>query len=335
MLPKRQLGHTGLEVSCLALGGLPLASRFARGASTEIVRRAAQLGINLIDTAPSYLDSEQMIGEALRKVDAEFIIGTKMGNLPPENFRPRDPIFLRKALEQSFANLRRDRVDIVYVHEPDRPELHDWWPDREHYEGPVLDLLREYRDAGKIHFFGLGGTTTLEMVRLINTRKFDVLLTAFQYSLLWREAEYSVLPAAKTSGIGVVCGSPMQQGALSQPYWHDIAEKPMPWLSEPRRRQFLDLYELVHDCGMPLPELALRFVLSNPDVATVLTGVDSVARLENNVEAAERGPLPQELLKRLDEIYRQVPFRPFGEPFSPYFEEQLIAARKRDGGKSR
>ena len=94
----------------------------------------------------------------------------------------------------------------------------------------------------------------------------------------------------------------------------------------------MELYELVHDCGIPLPELALRFVLSNPLVTSVLTGVDSVERLENNVESAMKGPLPAELLEKLQNIYDLVPFRPFGEPFSLSFAENIKAieeARKK------
>ncbi len=335
MLQKRKLGNTGLEVSCLALGGLPLCRAFARGETKAIIRRAAELGINFIDTAPSYHDSEDAIGEALSRVDAEFLLGTKMGNLPAQNYQPRDRAFLRHELEMSLKRLRRERVDIVYVHEPDRPEFYQWWNDDESYEGPVLDVLHEFREAGRIGFLGLGGTTTTEMARIVASRKFDVVLSAFQYSLLWREAEFSVFPAVRETGIGLVCGSPLQQGALSQIFWHDVAEKPMRWLSEPRRRQFIALYELVHDSRISLPELALRFVLSNPEVASVLTGVDSVEKLEANVAAAERGPLPADLLRQLREIYNMVPFRPFGEPFNLYFAEALNAARKESQGGER
>jgi len=66
---------------------------------------------------------------------------------------------------------------------------------------------------------------------------------------------------------------------------------------------------------MPLPELALRFVLSNPNIACTLMGARSEREVEENVAAAERGPLPEDVLARLDEIAEMVPFRPFEEPF--------------------
>ena len=330
MIEKRPLGKTGLMVSRLALGGLPLCGRSSLGHAADVIRRAAELGINFIDTSPSYFDSETQIGNALRQVDAEFIVGTKLGNLPYETYRCKDKDFLRRELEFSYQSLRLDKVAILYVHEPDRPELHDWWIDKDKYEGPVLELLEEYRDKGKVDFFGLGGTTTTELARLIDSKKFQVVLSACQYSMLWQEATHSVFPAARRNGVGVVAGGIMQQGALSQVFYHDVVEEPMRWMSEPRRRQFMALYELVDDCGIPLPELALRFVLSNPDVATILTGVPNVEQLEQNVAAYEKGPLPQELLDRINEIYRMVPFRPFGEPFAPWFQAQLDDFKKRE-----
>ena len=324
MLERRPFGKTGIEISRLALGGLPLCTNWG-GEGVEIIKRAAELGINYIDTAPSYHDSEEVIGKALRKYDIDIHIGTKMGNLPCENYRSHDRDFMRKEFEASLKRLERDYVNVLYVHEPDRPEFYNWWSNDTPYEGAVLDVMEEARAAGKVRFFGLGGTTTLEMARLVKSRKFDVVLTAFQYSLLWQEARFSVLPAAKEVGMGVLAGSPLQQGALAKMYVHDIVEEPMRWLSEPRRKQFMALYELVNDCGIPLPELGMRFVLSNPNISAVLTGVDTIARLESNVESALKGPLPQNILDKIEEIYQMVPFRPFGEPFSPYFAENIKA----------
>ena len=109
-------------------------------------------------------------------------------------------------------------------------------------------------------------------------------------------------------------GSPLQQGALARCYEEQVREG-APWLSPPRREQFEKLYALVAELGIPLPELALRFVLSNPDITTVLTGARGVEEVEKNVAAARRGPLDPEVLGRLKEIADMVPFRPFEEPF--------------------
>jgi aryl-alcohol dehydrogenase-like predicted oxidoreductase len=142
----------------------------------------------------------------------------------------------------------------------------------------------------------------------------DAVLTAFNYSLLWREAALEVIPAASALGMGIVIGSPLQQGALARFYDEAVTEGRV-WLSPPRQRQFLALYALARDLGLTLPELALRFVISNPLISCTLTGARSVAEVEQNVAAVEQGPLPADVLARLDEIAALVPFRPFEEPF--------------------
>ena len=199
------------------------------------------------------------------------------------------------------------------IHEPDRPGQYDWWEDEEDFGGPVLRVLEELKQSGTIRFFGLAGTTAYRMARLIRTGKFDVVLTAFNYSLLWREAEREVLPAAMEQNMGIIIGSPLQQGALARAYSAEV-NGGATWLSAPRRAQFQQLYRLAEELELPLAEIALRWVLSNPNVASVLMGARSPEEVERNVAAAESGALPPEVLARLNEIATQVPFRPFDEP---------------------
>jgi aryl-alcohol dehydrogenase-like predicted oxidoreductase len=313
-LKKRRLGKTGLEVTELGLGGLFVSSWGGQFEQTsEAIHRALDLGINYIDTAPGYGNSEEVIGRALEGVTKPLILSTKLGGRP-QPFKPQDRDGLMKSVEESLRLLKRDRIDILMVHEPDRPGQYDWWTDWEHFSGPVLDLLADLKRDGVIGFTGLGGTTAYELAHLIRTGKFDVVLTAFNYSLLWREAEIDVLPAAKEQGMGVVIGSPLQQGALSRRY-DDQVRHGARWLSPPRRKQFLALYDFLDELGMSLPELALRFVISNPDISMVLMGPRSRAEVDENVVAVEKGPLPRAVLKRVNEIAAMVPFRPFEEPF--------------------
>lgn len=318
----RVLGRTGLEVSELALGGLFVSSVGSEyEGAKQAIDRALELGITYIDTAPGYANSEEVLGRALEGVSAHaggpLVLSTKLGGRP-KPFDPRDRDALLRSVEMSLGLLKRDAVDILMIHEPDRPGQYDWWTDMETYDGPVMEVLSTLKKQGLVRWSGLGGTTAYQLARIMKTGTFDVVLTAFNYSLLWREAEHEVLPAAREQEMGVVIGSPLQQGALARRYDEEIAAKPL-WLSEPRCRQYQALYRLVDEIGMPLPELALRFVLSNPDVSCVLTGARSAAEVEANVAAAERGPLPADVLTRLDEIAAMVPFRPTHEPFFPPF----------------
>jgi aryl-alcohol dehydrogenase-like predicted oxidoreductase len=86
------------------------------------------------------------------------------------------------------------------------------------------------------------------------------------------------------------------------------------WLSPPRRRQLQALYAFLDEINLPIAEVGLRFVISNPHISCVLMGARSPQEVEQNVAAVEKGPLPADVLARLDEIAAMVPFRPFEEP---------------------
>ena len=311
----RTLGRTGLKVSLLSLGGLFISAFGAeRPEALHAIRRALELGVNYIDTAPGYGDSEEVLGWALEGVSQPYILSTKLGGRP-RPFNPQDKVALRSSVEESLRLLKRQNIDILMIHEPDRPLQYDWFPDWEGFHGPVTELLAELKAEGLIRFTGLGGTTAYILADIIATGEYDVVLTAFNYSLLWQEARWAVLPQAKKQGIGVIIGSPLQQGALARPYREEV-EHGARWLSPPRRAQFKRLYALVDELDMPLPELALRFAISNPDISTVLMGPRSVAEVEQNVHAVEAGPLDSDVLTAIQEIADMVPFRPFEEPFS-------------------
>jgi aryl-alcohol dehydrogenase-like predicted oxidoreductase len=308
------LGRTGLKVSRLGMGGLFVSSHGSeRQEGIRAVRRALALGITYIDTAPGYRDSEEVVGAALKEVRTPYILSTKLGGRPLP-FNPQDKRALRESVETSLRLLNRDALDILMIHEPDRPGQYDWFSDWENFRGPVCDFLDDLKSEGLIRFTGLGGTTAYTLPHIIATGRYDVVLTAFNYSLLWQEALISVIPEAKRHGVGIIAGSPLQQGALAKPYIDEVNHG-APWLSPPRREQFKKLYALVDDLGIPLPELALRFVWSNPDISTVLMGSRSVAEVAANIAAVEQGPLPPDVLERIKEIAAMVPFRPFEEPF--------------------
>jgi len=314
-MEKRRLGRTGLEVSVLGLGGLFLSTWGAndQAAARQATQRALALGVNWVDTAPGYFDSETVLGYALAGAEQPYFLSTKLGGRP-QPFDPKDKGALRQSVQESLRLLGREQIDVLFIHEPDRPGQYDWWTDTENFHGPVNDLLDELKAEGLIRFTGLGGTSAYEIVPIMATGRYDVVLTAFNYSLLWREATLAVLPEAQRQNMGVIIGSPLQQGALARRYDDEIKTGAR-WLSPPRREQYRQLYALLDELDLSISELGLRFVISNPTISMTLTGARSVAEVEANVAAVEKGPLPNEVLARLDEIAALVPFRPFEEPF--------------------
>ena len=170
----RLLGRTGIRVSELSFGSL-FTSLLGPGleVSRQAVRRAIDLGVNYFDTAPAYANSEEVLGAILNDIDAPLVLSTKLGGRPLP-FEPQNPAHLRSSVETSLRLLHREVIDVLFVHEPDRPLQYDWWSDPESAYGPVIDVMEDLKKRGLIRFTGLGGTTTTEMGHLIRSNRFDV-----------------------------------------------------------------------------------------------------------------------------------------------------------------
>jgi aryl-alcohol dehydrogenase-like predicted oxidoreductase len=308
-----QLGTTGINVSHLGLGGLFTSS--LGGGVTEtrkMLEMAKYHGINYIDTAPGYADSEAILGEAIRGMQNEFVICTKFGGRP-QPFNPQSKDHLRLSFEESLKHLGRSHIDVLLIHEPDRPQQFPWWTNYSPLEGPVLDYLNELQQRGNLTAKGLAGTTTTEMNYLVKQQNFEVLLTAFNYNILLREANVDLIPEANKIGMGIIVGSIFGQGFLSSRYDQDL-DAPAPWLSTVRRSQFQGLYKLVDKWEISLPELCLRWPLKDSRLSTILIGAKNVTQLEKSIEAYHKGPLPEELYLELDKLAAMLPYRPYEEP---------------------
>ena len=276
------------------------------------MRRAVELGVNAIDTAPAYADSEATVGQALKGIDAPLIITTKLGGRP-QPFHPQDINGLRQSVDESLRLLGQDHIDILMVHEPDRPQQYPWWTNYDPLDGPALQLMEELKAAGKIRHTGLAGTTVTEMTSLVGSDRFDVVLTAFNYNVLFREARDTVIAAATKHDMGIVLGSALGQGFLTRRADTEVRAKPI-WLAEVRQKQLLAYYELLNEAGMSAVELCLRFAIANPEISTIPLGCKTMEHLEASVAAVEKGPLPPDILTRLDEIAAMLPHRPYEEP---------------------
>ena len=319
----RTLGRTQLNVSLLSIGGLYTSSLAGGVAETQrILRMAVERGINAIDTAPAYADSERTIGQAIAGLDAPLIVTTKLGGRP-QPFDPQSLAALRASVEESLRLLGRDSIDVLMIHEPDRPQQYAWWSRYDPLEGPVLELMEELKAEGKIRHTGLAGTTVTELTALVRTNRFDVVLTAFNYNALFREAADTVIPAAVEHKMGVVVGSVLGQGFLARRADAEARARPI-WLAASRQRQLLAYYDLLDQAGMTPAELCLRFAIGHPNISTIPIGCKTADHLLAALAAVEKGPLPSEIVARLDEIAAMVPARPFEEPMilplgKPYF----------------
>ncbi len=312
-MQRRRLGRTELEVSVLSVGGLYTSSLAGGKSETQrIMQRAIELGINAIDTAPAYADSEATVGSAIRDIRQPLVITTKLGGRPLP-FDPQSKPSLRESVDESLRLLGRECIDVLMIHEPDRPQQYSWWSGYDPLSGSVLEVVEQLKSAGKVRYAGLAGTTVTEMTTLVESDRFDVLLTAFNYNALYREAKHSLIPAAVERDIGIVLGSALGQGFLVRRADDEVRSRPI-WLAKARQQQLLAYYELLDQSGISAVELCLRFAATDPAIATIPIGCKTTQQLEASVAAVSKGALPQDVAERLEVIAAMVPARPYEEP---------------------
>jgi aryl-alcohol dehydrogenase-like predicted oxidoreductase len=282
MIPKRPLGNTGLNVSILGYGGAPIgfADSTRQADFDTLVNRAVDLGINFFDTAPNYRLGERLLGAALVKRRRDVVLATKCGRIQVPNNNKEgwadgedwSEQGVLKTVDDSLRDLKTDYLDLVQLHSPPRWVLDD---------GAALMGLQRAQEIGKIRHIGLSGDGP-DALYAVELGAFATL--QISYSMLEQEPGDIIREAAR-KGMGVIAKQPMANGIADvqeRPPYHD-------WLIKWQVAQQIDWTAL----GAPgsRMELALRWVLANPNVGTAIVGTTRLEHLESNAVAASAPPL--------------------------------------------
>ena len=317
-ISKRPLGKTGPEVTEVGLGGAFIGEgAAAHDEAIRVVHRALELGVNYFDTAPLYGNSQEVLGEALQGRKEPCLLGTKCGRWDWRTGPYRELDAFKSQFEQTLRALRRDCVDILYIHEADwrvywrdeatpRKTRHVCADDVYDYgDAPVTQFLLWAREQGMAKHLGISGNNAHLLAKILQEIAFpvEVVLVAFQYSLIWRNARQYLLPLARELGKGVVLGAPLQQGLLAVPR-EEWIEHPPEWMDDDLRARFAELYAIHQETGISLAALAMRFLLADVDIASVIPGAATVEQLEENVGCAALGRLSSDVHSRLDALGR-------------------------------
>jgi aryl-alcohol dehydrogenase-like predicted oxidoreductase len=287
-LPRRTLGRTGLEVTALGYGamelrGEPRGPAVSDDDASRILNAVLDSGINFIDTSPDYGNSEEHIGRSIAHRRGEYFLASKCGCIvgaPPAPAGQRNPhVFtaenVRAGVEQSLRRMKTDYLDLVQFHiSPSRTELE---------EQGALEELKQLQAEGKVRFLGMSGTLP-NLRQHISMGVFD----EFQipYSALEREHEAAIAEAA-AAGAGIVIRGGVARGAPAE--W-DRARQGLPVKDRWEGAKLDDLLD-----GMSRMEFTLRFTLSLPELATTIVGTRNPAHLQENLDAAAKGPLPADV----------------------------------------
>lgn len=313
-LPLRPFGSTGESLPALGFGGgFVNFAGFDR--SVETVRHALGLGIRHFDTSVMYRHgaSQAILGEALAGAAGRPFIATKIGYFrEAHHFRSVEAMHVQ--LRENLRLLRRDSVDLLQVHEAD---WDNWWSDRpdvgqcqlfdlegsfDFANAPVIRFLREAKARGLCRFIGVTGNHARHLGRVIRAVDgLDAVLVAYNYTPLNVTAREHILPVAAAKGMAVVVAG----------LFTFVNSLPRGWATEgsylgPRSdAQLAALQQLQRACGVPMAELALRFVAADERLAVVLSGACQPAEVEQNLAAFLRGPLPPDLHAAIEAIARQ------------------------------
>jgi aryl-alcohol dehydrogenase-like predicted oxidoreductase len=317
----RVLGRTNLRVSALGFGCGNVGGLMVRGTGAErerAVARALELGVNFFDTAPAYGDgvSEEHLGETLETLGAQCLVATKV-RLGAEGLA--DPArAVTRSLETSLRRLRRERVDLLQLHDPVRAIRAAGEPGVGEVLERILPAFEVLRRAGKVGFVGmtaLGDTPAVH--RILASRAVDTAQVCF--NLLNPSAGFAVPPGfpgqdfdrlltrTRAQRMGVVVIRVLAAGALSGdltrhpvavPAVDPIASGPDYATDVGRARALRVLVDEGH--AGSLVEAALRFPLGSDAVSTVLLGYSSLEHLEAAAAAVAKGPLSPDALARLE-----------------------------------
>lgn len=306
---------TGVALTALSLGGAPLGNLYrptSEDDARDAVDGAWSAGMRYFDTAPHYgLGlSERRLGAALREHPREdFVLSTKVGRLlepvaevtgdddegfavPATHRRRRD--YSRegvlRSLEASLGRLGLDRVDIVFVHDPD-----------EHYR-EVLDgaypALEELRAQGVVRAIGAGMNQAEMLADFARETDMDLLMLAGRYTLLEQDALDDLLPACEARDVAIVAAGVFNSGLLArerppQEAKYNYEDAPAELVRRAHR-----LADVCDRHGVSLPAAALHFPLGHPVVKSVCIGARSRAQVLRNAELFEL-PVPGELWSEL------------------------------------
>lgn len=306
----RTFGRTNWQVSEMGYGMWGLAGWTGSDADeyTRALDRAVELGCNFFDTAWGYGEgrSERVLGELLRRhPNQKLYAATK---IPPKNFKwpsrrgyrledcfPAGHIV--EYTEKSLRNLGVERIDLQQFH-----VWEDDWASRDEWQEAVVKLTEQ----GKVAHWGVS-VNRWEPANVLNTLRTGH-LSAVQviYNIFDQAPEDELFPLCRELNVGVIARVPFDEGTLTGTLTKETTFPADDWRSTyfvpENLRASVDhaeaLRPLIPD-GMTMPELALRFILANPDVGTIIPGMRKVRNVEANMAASDGRMLPTKLLAEL------------------------------------
>ena len=325
----RHLGRSGLMVSEISYGNwITHGSQVEEDAATACVRAALDTGITTFDTADVYAGTkaEEVLGRALkgeRREGLEIFTKVFWPTGPGRNDRGLSRKHIMESINGSLRRLQTDYVDLYQAHRYD-------------YSTPLEETMEAFADvvhSGKAHYIGVSewkASQIREAHQLARELRIPLVSNQPQYSMLWRVIEAEVIPTSEELGVGQIVWSPMAQGVLSGKY---LPGQPPPagsratdeksgatfiarFMTDDVLSRVQRLKPLAEQAGLSMAQLAIAWVLQNPNVSSAIVGASRPEQVHDNVKAAGV-KLDADLLKAIDEIVEPITERDAAKTESP------------------
>ena len=325
----RHLGRSGLMVSEISYGNwITHGSQVEEDAATACVRAALDTGITTFDTADVYAGTkaEEVLGRALkgeRREGLEVFTKVFWPTGPGRNDRGLSRKHIMESINGSLRRLQTDYVDLYQAHRYD-------------YSTPLEETMEAFADvvhSGKAHYIGVSewkASQIREAHQLARELRIPLVSNQPQYSMLWRVIETEVIPTSEELGVGQIVWSPMAQGVLSGKY---LPGQPPPagsratdeksganfiarFMTDDVLTRVQRLKPLAEQAGLSMAQLAIAWVLQNPNVSSAIVGASRPEQVHDNVKAAGV-KLDANLLKAIDEIVEPITERDAAKTESP------------------
>ena len=285
------LGKTGLQVSRLGMGLSEIGELLDVEEAARVLDSALDGGINFLDTAACYGNSEELIGRSIVHRRHEYVLATKCGHIAGGyGGQPWTAQTVKDSIDRSLTRIKTDYLDLVQLHSCDVPVLE---------RGDVIQALLDAREAGKTRFVGYSGDNEAASWA-VESGHFDTLQTSF--NMVDQRARTRLLGIAETQGLGIIIKRPIANGA---------------WGAESSPKSYADDYfnrAHVMSHMEPIPGApdnrimaALGFVFAHPEVDTAIVGTRNPSHMLSNIQMVENSnPLPagavDELHRRFDQV---------------------------------
>ncbi|MGR6921717.1 aldo/keto reductase family protein [[Actinomadura] parvosata] len=325
----RHLGRSGLMVSEISYGNwLTHGSQVEEDAAKQCVQAALDEGITTFDTADVYAGTkaEEVLGRALKGVRRESLeIFTKVywPTGPGKNDRGLSRKHITESIHGSLRRLQTDYVDLYQAHRYDA-------------ETPLEETLKTFDDLvrqGKVLYVGVSEWTAdqiAQALKIADEMGFDRLVSNQpQYSMLWRVIESEIVPLCEQEGVGQIVWSPIGQGVLTGKYLPgqqppegsratDKSGSAMiaRFMNDDVLTRVQELKPIAADLGLSMAQLAIAWVLQNPNVSSAIVGASRPEQVRDNVKAAGV-KLEADVLKRIDDVLGSVVERDPSKTQSP------------------